>query len=79
MAWKQPWSSWDELILVRNNLLTGSDAKIAEDMPEATKTVWKEYRQKLRDLPATFKRGTADEFPAHMVNFPVEPGADLGE
>ncbi len=79
MSWKQPWSSWDELILVRNNLLTGSDAKIAEDMPEATKTVWKEYRQKLRDLPATFKRGTADEFPAHMVNFPVEPGADLGE
>ena len=32
-----------------------------------------EFRQKLRDIPVTWKRGEADEFPAHMVKFPEEP------
>jgi hypothetical protein len=77
MKWKQPWTSWDQLIIVRNNMLAGSDSKIADDMPDATKALWTTYRQKLRDLPALFKHGEADEFPAHMVNFPVEPGADI--
>ena len=77
MSWKKPWSSWDQLIIVRNNMLTGSDSKIADDMPAEVKEKWTTYRQKLRDLPALFKHGEADEFPAHMVNFPVEPGADI--
>ena len=77
MKWKQPWTSWDQLIIVRNNMLAGSDSKIADDMPDATKALWTAYRTKLRDLPALFKHGEADEFPAHMVNFPVEPGADI--
>ena len=77
MAWKQPWSSWEQLIQVRNNMLAGSDSKIADDMPAATKAVWLTYRQKLRDLPALFNHGESDEFPPHMVNFPVEPGADI--
>ena len=33
MALNNLWSPWDELILVRNNLLTGPMPKIAEDMP----------------------------------------------
>lgn len=76
MEWKQPWTSWDQLIIVRNNMLTGSDSKIADDMPAATKQAWLDYRQELRDLPALFGHGTDSEFPAYMVNFPVEPGAD---
>ena len=77
MKWKQPWTSWDQLIIVRNNMLAGSDSKIADDMPDATKAQRTAYLSKLRDLPALFKHGEADEFPAHMVNFPVEPGADI--
>ena len=77
MQWKQPWTSWEQLIIVRNNALAGSDSKIADDMPAATKQKWLDYRQALRDLPATFGHGTAEEFPAYMVNFPVEPGADI--
>jgi hypothetical protein len=77
MQWKQPWTSWEQLITVRNNMLAGSDSKIADDMPAATKQLWLDYRQALRDLPATFGRGTANEIPAYMVNFPVEPGADI--
>jgi len=77
MQWKQPWTSWEQLIIVRNNALAGSDSKIADDMPAATKQKWLDYRLALRDLPATFGHGTAEEFPAYMVNFPVEPGADI--
>lgn len=77
MQWKQPWTSWEQLIIVRNNALAGSDSKIADDMPEATKQKWLDYRQKLRDLPALFGHGTDEEIPAYMVNFPVEPGADI--
>jgi len=77
MSWKQPWTSWEQLIIVRNNMLTASDSKIADDMPEATKQLWLDYRQKLRDLPALFGHGTDSELPAYMINFPVEPGANI--
>jgi len=77
MQWKQPWTSWEQLIIVRNNGLTASDSKIADDMPEAVKQKWLDYRQALRDLPATFGYGTDNEIPAYMVNFPVEPGANI--
>jgi hypothetical protein len=77
MQWKQPWTSWEQLIIVRNNGLTASDSKIADDMPAAVKQKWLDYRQALRDLPATFGYGTENEIPAYMVNFPVEPGANI--
>ena len=44
--------TWDEIRDHRNGILSGSDGQIAEDMPEDMKTIWKAYRQKLRDLPA---------------------------
>ena len=56
---------WEQLITVRNNMLAGSDSKIADDMPAATKQLWLDYRQELRDLPATFGHGTANEIRLH--------------
>ena len=48
---KNDFLTWDDLRKHRNNILSGSDGKIAEDMPEEMKEAWKEYRQTLRDFP----------------------------
>ncbi len=75
LTWKQPWQSWDTLIALRNDRLDSTDHRVAEDMPDSVKNPWIEFRQKLRDLPVTWKKGEADEYPAHMVKFPEEPDA----
>jgi len=49
----------------RDALLTASDWAMAPDAP-TDKTLWAEYRQTLRDLPATWKA-------AHTVTFPERP------
>ena len=51
--WKKPHISWEELILVRNAQLKGSDTKLQTAL-EDEKAAWETYRQKLRDLPTTF-------------------------
>lgn len=51
----------------RDELLAASDKYILSDIPtETTKTVWKEYRQSLRDIPEN------DGFPYNVV-FPTKP------
>lgn len=76
-TWTTPYRaspiSWEGLMNARNGMLTASDGKIAPDMPENLKASWVEYRQKLRDLPATFGRGTPSETPAWKVAFPLPP------
>ena len=73
LTWKQPWMTWTTMTNLRNDLLDMSDAKVSFDQPASVKDPWVEWRQKLRDIPVTFKRGEADEYPAHMVKFPPEP------
>lgn len=58
---------WERIRIHRNNLLKDSDAKMVEDAPW-DKTVWADYRQKLRDLPSTVSD------PAKIV-FPEPPTA----
>ena len=55
----------------RNNKLKQSDNRIAVDLPDGPyKTAWKNYRQKLRDLPLDWAGvGTA----THLVAFPMDP------
>ena len=43
----------------------------------ATKQLWLDYRQELRDGLTTFGLGTANEISAYMVNSSVEPGRIL--
>ena len=51
-------------------MLIGSDGRIPEDAPESMKTRWKEYRQKLRDLPTAWAGvGTA----THLIVWPRDP------
>ena len=73
LTWKQPWMTWATMTELRDGLLDMSDAKVSFDQPASVKDPWVEWRQKLREIPVTFKRGEADEYPAHMVKFPPEP------
>lgn len=51
--WKKPHMTWEGIREWRTKLLTGSDYKVADDMPPALKAEWEAYRQSLRDLPQT--------------------------
>ena len=73
LTWKQPWQTWATLIQLRNDRLDATDSKVASDSPDAIKNPWIEFRQKLRDLPVTWKKGESDEYAPHMVKFPEEP------
>lgn len=70
---RDEWLTWDEVRAHRDRLLTGSDSSLAEDMPESLKNEWKEYRQKLRDLPAVMQANGVEPSVA-MFMFPKQPG-----
>ena len=55
----------ERMRLRRDQLLVESDWAMIADTP-TDKTAWAEYRQALRDFPATWT-------PAPSVNFPTEP------
>lgn len=65
--------SWTDLITVRNEMLKASDGRIAPDMPESLKNLWINYRQSLRDFPATFGYGTNNEIAAWKISLPPYP------
>jgi hypothetical protein len=75
LTWKQPWQTWATLLQLRNDRLDSTDHRVAEDMPDAVKQPWIDFRQKLRDLPTTWGYNTPSEYPAHQVKFPEEPDA----
>ena len=56
---------------LRNDRLDTTDPKVASDS-DAIKQSWIEFRQKLRDIPVTWKKGEQMNIP-HMVKFPDEP------
>ena len=64
--------TWDHVRTHRNNDLSNSDGQIAEDMPDALKQKWKDYRQQLRDLPSKMAAAGVHPNFADMM-FPVEP------
>ena len=61
---------WDWVRAERTSRLNSSDTRIAEDMPEAVKQRWKDYRTKLRNLPSDWAGiGTA----THLIVWPMDP------
>jgi len=78
-AWEEndfiePPITWDNIISHRNNALAASDGKISTDMPTSVKQPWIDYRAALRDAPAVYGYGTADETVAWKVKLPAQPG-----
>jgi hypothetical protein len=69
---KEESLTWDDIRDHRNNLLSGSDGKVTEDMPEELKNSWKEYRQKLRDLPDVMQSNNVSPTIAYYM-FPEQP------
>jgi hypothetical protein len=65
--------TWNDIMNARNGQLTASDGRVAPDMPESLKAMWIEYRQKLRDFPATMGRGTVAEVDAWKCQLPNPP------
>lgn len=59
----------DDIRNGRNALLGTSDQNVADDMPEAVKKEWTDYRQALRDLPANYPAGT----PTYLITLPKSP------
>jgi hypothetical protein len=61
--WKQPHTTWDVIREVRNQKLQNTDDKDHEYVPDAVRTQWQEYRQKLRELPQLHGAATKDDTP----------------
>ena len=64
--------TWDDIRNHRDRMLTNSDSQLAEDMPESLKDKWKEYRQRLRDLPAVMQENNVPPSVAYYM-FPEIP------
>jgi hypothetical protein len=69
---KDEFLTWDDIRDHRNSLLEGSDGKVTEDMPEDLKEQWKQYRQKLRDLPDVMQSAGVEPSIAFYM-FPDSP------
>lgn len=66
--------TWEEIRRKRDDILSSTDGKVTEDMPEDLKTEWKAYRQLLRDMPATLQdAGVEPNWAFYM--FPDSPDA----
>ena len=61
---------WDWVRKTRDQLLSSCDQRIPADAPESFGAPWREYRQKLRDLPSAWAGvGTA----THLIVWPRDP------
>ena len=62
---------WDWVRRIRNNMLTSCDNRVPADAVDTSfAQTWKDYRQKLRDLPADWVGvGTA----THLIVWPRDP------
>ena len=54
-----------------DRLLVASDTQVPADAPEGYASAWRTYRQKLRDLPATWA-SVGDN--TYLIVWPREPG-----
>ena len=62
---------WDIVRATRNALLEACDNKIPNDAPAGFASEWTAYRQKLRDLPATWDNVGNNTY---LIVWPREPG-----
>ena len=64
--------TWEEIRQKRNDALSACDSKTADGMPAALLQEWKDYRQQLRDFPATMEAASVSASIAFYM-FPQEP------
>lgn len=66
--WKQPHITMDDIVTVRNSMLSSTDSKMRFASDE-DKPLWEAYRQQLRDLTTLYK-----DVDPWKIPFPPEPG-----
>jgi len=64
--------TWEDIRARRDHELQNTDQRISPDMPEDIVEDWKEYRQRLRDLPQKFQAMGLEPWQAAM-SFPDSP------
>jgi len=69
---KEESLTWGDIRKHRDRLLSASDGKVTEDMPESLKEQWKVYRQRLRDLPTVMQENNVEPGIAYYM-FPENP------
>jgi hypothetical protein len=67
-VWERDLKTWDDIRVARDGLLLWSDARVREDIPDAVKSPWEEYRTALRNLPTTWS-----DYEPWEVKFPTVP------
>ncbi len=66
--------TWDDIRKHRDMMLRLSDGQLADDMPLDLQEEWKEYRQKLRDLPTVMQEAGVEPNIAYYM-FPIQPSS----
>jgi hypothetical protein len=64
--------TWDDIRERRDQILAGTDGRINDDMPVEMIETWKNYRQVLRDFPATMQNAGVEPNIAYYM-LPDEP------
>ena len=67
---------WPDVRAKRMQLLKNSDSEIVEDMPTELKTKWQNYRQALRDWPATMINAGIPAWAAYNME-PIGPANEV--
>jgi len=67
-------TTWDDVRHMRDAELQNTDSRVSPDQPESVQAEWKEYRQKLRDMPTKFKEMGLEPWQALMA-FPEPPAS----
>jgi hypothetical protein len=67
-----PEKTWDDVRAQRDGMLLESETQYNFDSPKAIIDAWKEYKQKLRDIPETYK----DLEDLNQIEWPDRPNFD---
>ena len=67
---------WPDVRAKRMQLLKNSDSEIVDDMPTELKTKWQNYRQALRDWPATMINAGIPAWAAYNME-PIGPANEI--
>jgi hypothetical protein len=66
---------WDDVRAKRMQLLSNSDSEVVDDMPTDLKAKWLDYRQRLRDWPATMQDAGIPAWIAYNME-PIDPASE---
>lgn len=67
--------TYDDVRAKRKQLIKNSDSEVTDDMPQALKDKWNDYRQRLRDWPNVMEENNVPGWLAYNME-PIDPGSE---